>query len=1284
MPRVHRASLKDARCHLGPSHAHPHDPQNQTQTQSGGGGKGGGKGGGGKSGHAKKPQKQKLRAEVPLAGNNSGSDNDDDDDLDLSEEDAEFVREHAGAVGFLADLDERSLGAQVLSRQAAEAAAQERREQARRQRQEMRERAGGGDDDEADRRKDKKKKAAAGGDDDASSDAEADYERLPRGLPSTKRRPGGADDDDEGPALPVKGPDGRLVFLKGNEQQRRRQQLRLLAAGDEGGGNDAAAATGPSPALVRAADVVPSIPGVFVTDALDEEEAAAREEAKRREAERLAAAEKRALAEAARKRAAAVHPGLAAIAAAPDRMARREVARTQLALAATQALAAEASTDPPPAAALGSALRLLNALAADPQDAYVARLAQLSLLAVFRDVAPGYRIRLDADGGGEGGGGGGDGAGGGGGKGAAPAAAHVSKEVQRLRDYESALLKGYQAYLKTLLAAADRGEERVALPPVQRTTKKRKNTGDDDEEEEDDDDDEQAEAEAAAVAAAAAAAAELEARRAGARVAVRCMSGLLTALPHFNYSSDLLRALVARMASRDAEARAAAVAAVGATARAYAAGGATSRLALEAVQLVADLVRRRRCVCPPEVVACLLDVRLEAAAAAASDMRGVDERDLSAAELNRRRQKGRMAANAARKQALRDKRKGGKGGGLPDPASAHGEDAGGGRGGGRSAAMQRAVREAGEAALVGLGRDLAEGDVHDARGAAEAARVQSRMVEAMFEIFFRVVKHCTAALKASAATAAAAAAAASAASAAAASAAEGGGGRKKKKNKGGNNSNDNSGGWAEDDDAARLAAAREDQQAEWPAGRVARKFPLLAPSLQGIARHAHLLSLEYLPDLANALQSLLEPPSPLPLRERLHVLDCAARALLRGQGEALLAVDRRGLLRALYAALLMVPLHPLHDADFFVADGIGGSGGGATAASLLPATAEQERAEADADARDAVAARLHAAGGGGGGGAVDNDPNTTNSQHAPLPTPVLLVRVCEAFLLEGGRNAVDAPTLAAFAKRLCTVAATAASPAESVTLCSLVVRLVRRHPRLSALLEWGEDAGAVPVGGRPYDPCCREPADAGALGAALWELPAMAARHWHPHVAGAARQALASLGGGGGGSGGAGGGSAGSGGDGGSAQQLSASVGPLVAAMSPQELAAAYDVLRTGRFRPTPRTPSLRPRDGPGGGGSGKFVVQGQEARRRAALAAVEGDGLLLSAQELMGAGKPSSSSSSLASAAAEGVARHVAAARRAQRNAQLRSERRSLERRLALFREHLIRREGKRQRKEE
>ncbi len=82
----------------------------------------------------------------------------------------------------------------------------------------------------------------------------------------------------------------------------------------------------------------------------------------------------------------------------------------------------------------------------------------------------------------------------------------MSKDVQRLRDYEAALLKHYQLYLKALLKASS-----APLPPAAAPKGKGK----------------QRAAAAAAVGGAA---------LGTARVAVKCMAALLTSLPHFNYA----------------------------------------------------------------------------------------------------------------------------------------------------------------------------------------------------------------------------------------------------------------------------------------------------------------------------------------------------------------------------------------------------------------------------------------------------------------------------------------------------------------------------------------------------------------------------------------------------------------------------------------------------------------------------------------------------------------------------------------------------------------------------
>lgn len=82
----------------------------------------------------------------------------------------------------------------------------------------------------------------------------------------------------------------------------------------------------------------------------------------------------------------------------------------------------------------------------------------------------------------------------------------VSREVQALRDYEQGLLRQYQRYLRAARAALAAGRAGGAALPH-------------------------------------------------ARVAARCMGRLLVAAPHFNYTTDLLQALVPVATSRDPELR---------------------------------------------------------------------------------------------------------------------------------------------------------------------------------------------------------------------------------------------------------------------------------------------------------------------------------------------------------------------------------------------------------------------------------------------------------------------------------------------------------------------------------------------------------------------------------------------------------------------------------------------------------------------------------------------------------------------------------------------------------
>jgi nucleolar complex protein 3 len=108
----------------------------------------------------------------------------------------------------------------------------------------------------------------------------------------------------------------------------------------------------------------------------------------------------------------------------------------------------------------------------------IKRLVFLTLLAIYKDIVPGYRIRKLT---------------------AKELAVQVSKDVRKVRDFEEALLAGYQSYLQSL--------ENVA----QKTLRE---NGD----------------------------------RLLLQTVVQCMSQLLISVGHFNFRSNLINAVVSKMA----------------------------------------------------------------------------------------------------------------------------------------------------------------------------------------------------------------------------------------------------------------------------------------------------------------------------------------------------------------------------------------------------------------------------------------------------------------------------------------------------------------------------------------------------------------------------------------------------------------------------------------------------------------------------------------------------------------------------------------------------------------
>ncbi|KAG2441809.1 hypothetical protein HXX76_003419 [Chlamydomonas incerta] len=960
--------------------------------------------------------------DVPLVGR--GEDENEVSDLELSDEDLKFVQQHSRRLGFLESLDKSELDKSIRRQQ--EQQAKQQAEERKRAAEAGSEEGEGEEDEEDD-----------GDDDGDAEDGAEDYERAPRRVKAAK--------DKAAAGLPIKTLTGDLMFdkdAKAAEAARRGRR----------GGEPAMAME----AAVAAAAAV-QVEGVVITDdmeaALVESKRKAREEAERRAKE-----EKRKVAAAAKKaEESALPPALRGLNLSDlDAPARRAKLQEVMASSAQKLLA---QAGPEAAGAVAGELRTLQSLVAD-EDSMVARLAMLSLLAVYKDILPGYRIRPPTD---------------------KEQEVKVSKDVAKLRDYEQSLLKSYQAYLRSLLDAA-----------------------------------------------------QCVAKRTGtlshSRVAVRCLAGLLAGLPHFNYSSDILQAVVPRMASGDPETRSMACEAVGSLLTGGERGdeSGSGRAALEAVQLIADLIKRRKCAVPPEVIRTLSVLRFRDVIRAKA---GEDQ------DEEGRRKKGKKAE----KRDVKRRRK---------------EDD-----------VARAFKEA------NAGPDT-----------AELAKQQSLMLEALFEAYFRVLKHATSVGLSGpgGANAAAAPSAAAAGRAPAPDAADDLG------------PSSSSGGEVGPRVPSNSAAL------PWPRSKLLKKCPLLHPVLDGLAKYTHLISVDYMNDLLDVFSQLLAAPT-LPLPERLRLLATTA-AVLRGQGEAL-NVDRRDLYVQLYDTLLQIPLYPL------LADDVLGGGGGGQHPNNNNNNPDQQQEEMEEDeeaaddrefslaaaceAAAAAAADAAAAAAAVAAGATASGPGSYRSRRLPAAFGAaarsqagLLAGVVEALLCEP--KMADMQRAAAFVKRLAG-AALQAGPGEAMALWAAVARLLRRYPKLANLLEY--EGEAPTIGGRPYDPWVTDPSEAGGLASCLWEVALAggggggvssgAGVHYHPHVAQAAHSLLALRPAA----------AAAAMAQGGGSVTLS---GPLGTPATIPELAEAYDASR-GLLRPTPPLPAGAGKKA-GGGPAPKRLVAGVTA----------------------------------------------------------------------------------------
>jgi len=415
------------------------------------------------------------------------------------------------------------------------------------------------------------------------------------------------------------------------------------------------------------------------------------------------------------------------------------------------------------------------------------------------------------------------------------------------------------------------------------------------------------------------------------QVAVKCLSGLLETHFYFNYARDILNALVPRMADRNPQIRGPAAAALAAVVQ----GDQEGQIAMEAVQLVADLVKKRSCRMPPDVVWAMLNISVTE----------VIERLKEAA-------KGGKIKKLKKKKGKTDEER----------------------------QLEKDFRES-----------AAEVDVRT------KVRLQSRMLDALFEIFFRVLK-------------------------------------------------------AMQPDRNAPAAGSAPQRALGPmsASAAGKRWPLLEPTLAGVEKFSHLISIEFFGDLLGCLASVSSDPR-LPSSMRARAL-LAISGVLSGQG-ASLAVDHHSYHVSLYRMLLDVPIQPLDE---------GGEDGG-------------------------------------GGGGV-SEPNSAADHEAGQSSDagMLLLKALERSIVDP--KSTDATRLSSFLKRSLTTAMGCES-GEALGLLCAAGRMLRRHAKLRGMLE-GEvvvrsGSLAATAHTKPED---EDPAVGGWLGCPLWELSALA-RHYHPEVA---------------------------------------------------------------------------------------------------------------------------------------------------------------------------------------
>ncbi|KAI3889184.1 hypothetical protein MKX03_024638 [Papaver bracteatum] len=307
----------------------------------------------------------------------------------------------------------------------------------------------------------------------------------------------------------------------------------------------------------------------------------------------------------------------------------------------------------------------------------IVKLAVLSLLTVFKDVIPGYRIRLPTE---------------------KELEMNVSKEVKKMRFYESTLLTSYKVYLQRLMV--------------------------------------------------------LQKQSSFKHVAVRCMCSLLDAVPHFNFRENLLTAVVNNMSSPDDVIRKLCCTAIKSLFLNEGKHG--GEATVEAVHLVANLVKLQECRLHPDTIEIFLSL------AFSEDIGKVDmsKGEKKIGKKEKRRMKKAEESNKPQKESNKKRSR---------------QD------------LKTKTRDEVDADLKA---------VTFAPDVMERRKMQSDTLTAVFQTYFRILKHTT------------------------------------------------------ETSSTRTAMSTRSSFGGFG------EYPLLAPCLNGLGKFSHLIDLDYMGDLMNSLKKL--------------------------------------------------------------------------------------------------------------------------------------------------------------------------------------------------------------------------------------------------------------------------------------------------------------------------------------------------------------------------------------------------------------------------------------------